>query len=244
MFAGYFDIFSWASPPASSIGTDIGCGSGRWAFLVAPRVGHPSLVDPSEDALAVAGRNMASAMNVSFHHASVDASPFKEVSLDFAYSLGVLHHVPDTASAIFSIAQVLNPGAPFLIDLYYAFDQRSWWFRALWRASNAIRGCVCRMPIRLKNIVCEAIALIVYLPLARTGLLLDRLGMLPDAWPLANYRKRKYYVMRTDALNRFGARLDQRFSREQIESVLRTAGFSDIRFSDAQPLWCAVGVKK
>ncbi|MBC7597731.1 MAG: class I SAM-dependent methyltransferase, partial [Polaromonas sp.] len=187
---------------------------------------------------------LANAANVSFHQASVDVLPFEAGSLDFAYSLGVLHHVPDTEGAIHSIARVLKPGAPFLIYLYYAFEQRPWWFRAMWRASDVLRRFVSKMPVRLKITVCEGIALLVYLPIARVGSLLDRFGILPDSWPLAYYRNREYYVMRTDALDRFGTRLEQRFSREKIEAMLQSAGFMDIRFSDAQPFWCAVGMKR
>ena len=35
-------------------------------------------------------------------------------------ALGVLHHVPDTAAAIRSCAELLKPGAPLLLYLYYA----------------------------------------------------------------------------------------------------------------------------
>lgn len=244
MFEGYFHIFPWHCLPPDSIGADIGCGSGRWASLVTPRVGHLSLVDPSDDALAVARKNLSNAGNVAFHCTSVDSLSFEEQSLDFAYSLGVLHHVPDTAKAIHSIAKILKPGAPFLIYLYYAFDQRPWWFHALWRSSDMLRKFICRMPVQLKNVVCEGIALLVYFPLARTALFLERLGRLPDSWPLAYYRKREYYVMRTDALDRFGTRLEQRFSRDEIKTMLQAAGFIDIRFSNTQPFWCAVGIKK
>jgi len=244
IFEGYFYIFPWDSLPPGSIGADIGCGSGRWASLVAPRVGHLSLVDPSEDALAVARQNLSNTANVSFHQASVGGLPFEEGSLDFAYSLGVLHHVPHTEEAIHSVAHVLKPGAPFLIYLYYAFDQRPRWFHAIWRASDMLRKFVSKMPVRPKNLVCESIALLVYLPLARVGLLLERFGILPDSWPLAYYRNREYYVMRTDALDRFGTTLEQRFSKQEIKTMLQSAGFTDIRFSDRQPFWCAVGTKK
>lgn len=244
MFKGYFDIFPWNLLPPDATGADIGCGSGRWASLVAPRVRHLGLVDPSEDALAVAERNLSNAANVSFHQASIDDLPFEEESLDFAYSLGVLHHVPDTAKAMHSIAQVLKAGAPFLIYLYYAFDQRPWWFRVIWRASDMLRKFISKMPVPLKNVVCEGMALLVYLPLARAALFLEQFGMLPDSWPLAYYRNREYYVMRTDALDRFGTRLEQRFSRDEIKAMLQSAGFTDIRFSDTQPFWCAVGIKK
>lgn len=244
MFEGYFHIFPWDSLPPKSTGADISCGSGRWASLVAPRVGHLSMVDPSGEALAIARQSLSNAANVSFHQASVDGLPFEEGSLDFAYSLGVLHHVPDTAGAIRSVAHVLKPGAPFLIYLYYAFDQRPRWFRAIWRATDMLRRLVSRMPARLKYIFCDGIALLVYLPLARTAMLLERIGMLPDSWPMSYYRNRAFYVIRTDALDRFGTRLEQRFSRQQIKIMLQSAGFTGIRFSDTQPFWCVVGIKR
>lgn len=244
MFEGYFHIFPWDSLPPNSIGADIGCGSGRWASLIAPRVRYLHLLDPSGDALTVARQNLSNAANVFFHQASVDNMPFENKSFDFAYCLGVLHHISDTVGAIRSIAQVLKPGAPFLVYLYYAFDRSPWWFRVIWRISDILRKLICRMPMRLKNFVCEIIALLIYLPLARTALLLERFGILPNSWPLAYYRNREYYVMRTDALDRFGTRIEKRFTRKEIEAMLKCAGFTDIRFSDKQPFWCAVGIKK
>jgi len=58
VFDDYFHIFPWDSLTSSSIGADVGCGSGRWASLVAPRVGHLHLADPSKDALYVARQNL------------------------------------------------------------------------------------------------------------------------------------------------------------------------------------------
>jgi SAM-dependent methyltransferase len=59
---------------------------------------------------------------VQFHQASVAASGLQPNSQDFGYSLGVLHHVPNTAAAIRSCTELLKPGAPLLLYLYYAFD--------------------------------------------------------------------------------------------------------------------------
>lgn len=244
MFESYFHIFPWHVLSSNSVGADIGCGSGRWAALVAPKVGHLHLLDPSDDALLVAKQNLSKSGNATFHKSSVDNLPFNESSLDFAYALGVLHHVPDTGAAIKSIAQALKPGAPFLVYLYYAFDQRPWWFRALWRISDMIRRVISVLPGGAKNICCDAIALTVYLPLARGAWLLDRLGILPSSWPLSYYRDRNFYVLRTDALDRFGTRLEQRFSLAEIRKMLGAAGFERVQFSNAQPFWCAVGFKK
>jgi hypothetical protein len=49
--------------------------------------------------------------------------------------------------------------------------------------------------------------------------------------------------MRTDALDRFGTRLEHRFSRDQIRSMMLACGLVDIRFSDQTPFWVACGRK-
>ena len=49
--------------------------------------------------------------------------------------------------------------------------------------------------------------------------------------------------MRTDALDRFGTRLEQRFTRNKIDEMMRAAGLERIIFSEAEPYWCAVGFK-
>ena len=50
--------------------------------------------------------------------------------------------------------------------------------------------------------------------------------------------------MRTDAYDRFCTRLEQRFTRQQIEQMLHAAGFDPVRFSEQEPYWCAVGIKR
>jgi ubiquinone/menaquinone biosynthesis C-methylase UbiE len=118
IFRSYFHIFPWSELPPDPVGIDVGCGSGRWSVMVAQKVGQLHLLDASADALAVARQNLAHATNVSFHLASVGDMPVDDNSLDFAFSLGVLHHVPDTMAAIRAIATKLKVGAPFLVYLY------------------------------------------------------------------------------------------------------------------------------
>ncbi len=142
----YFKIFPWDSLPESAVGADVGCGSGRWGKYVAERVGHLHFVDASEKALEVARTNLGERKNVDFHLATVDALPFDDNALDFIYSLGVLHHVPDTAAAIKSLVQKAKPGAPILLYLYYAFDNRPLWYRLIWRVSGVFLKLISRMP--------------------------------------------------------------------------------------------------
>jgi SAM-dependent methyltransferase len=243
IWEGYFRFFPWDRLPPDAQGFDLGCGSGRWARLVAPRVGRLHCIDASAQALEVARHALQGESNCAFHHASVDDIPLPDGSMDFGYSLGVLHHVPDPAAGIRSCVAKLKPGAPFLVYLYYAFDNRPAWFRALWRASDGVRARVSRMPHRAKVRVTRAMAAGVYWPLARAARVLERAGMNVDAFPLSAYRHRTLYTMQTDALDRFGTRLEQRFTRAQVEEMMRAAGLRDIRFNDDEAFWTAVGFR-
>jgi hypothetical protein len=72
---------------------------------------------------------------------------------------------------------------------------------------------------------------------------MEKHGRSPGALPLAYYADKSFYVMRTDAYDRFCTRLEKRFKRSEIERMLSRAGFTDIKFSDKQPFWCAVALK-
>jgi SAM-dependent methyltransferase len=242
IFDEYFAVFPWDKLSKNSSGFDMGCGSGRWAKLMAPRVGHLHCIDPSS-ALEVAKLALSSAINVSFHRASVDEQSLPPCSQDFGYSLGVLHHVPDTAGALRQCVDMLKPGAPFQLYLYYAFDNRSFAFRLIWRCSDLLRRAVCRLPPAIKHLVTDFFAVVLYLPLARLSLFAAKMGLSVDSIPLSYYRNHSFYTMRTDARDRFGTPLEKRFTKCQIAEMMKSAGLVNIRFSDAAPFWCASGEK-
>jgi SAM-dependent methyltransferase len=242
IFDEYFAVFPWASLPPDASGFDMGCGSGRWARLVAPRVGHLHCIDPSI-ALDTARIALSGQDNVSFHRASVDQKALPGGSQDFGYSLGVLHHVPDTAAALRSCVEMLKPGAPFLVYLYYAFDGRPLMFRLAWRLSDLLRRAICRLPPAVKHGVTDLLALCVYFPLAKLSLLAETFGMNVGNIPLSYYRGHSFYTMRTDSRDRFGTPLERRFTRSEIAGMMSAAGLRDVTFSESAPYWCAVGCK-
>jgi hypothetical protein len=122
-------------------------------------------------------------------------------------------------------------------------DNRPWWYRAIWRFSNIFRVIISPLPPMVRLIISQIIAVVVYWPLARFAAIVERAGFSPAAIPLESYRDRTFYVMRTDAYDRFCTRLEQRFTRQQIERMLVIAGFEEIRFSDDVPTG-APSVKK
>ena len=224
-------------------GFDLGCGQGLFAIFVAPRVGHLHCIDPSPNGLAVARRAMAGMENVEFHLAGIDEIPLPDASQGFGYSLGVLHHVPDTEGALARCVAKLAPGAPFLLYLYYDFENRPLWFRAAWRASDLARRAISRLPFRARRLACDAIAAGIYWPLSRLARLAGKAGGDPGRVPLGSYRDARFGNMRVAALDRFGTRLEQRFSRAAIEAMMRRCGLDEIRFREAEPYWVAFGRK-
>jgi ubiquinone/menaquinone biosynthesis C-methylase UbiE len=243
-FLEYFKIFSWDENIVNGTGADFGCGTGRWAKFVSDKVNKLICIDASEKAVNVAKRNLADKKNCQVMLAKVDDLPIPDSSLDFAYSLGVLHHIPDTAAAIKNCTDKLKSGAPFLIYLYYAFDNRPTWFALIWKCSDIFRRVISQMPFFLKYTLSNIIAATIYYPLARITLLIEKLRIDVKNMPLTEYRSKSFYAMRTDALDRFGTRLENRFTQKQIKKMMEDAGLIHIKFSDIAPYWCAIGIKQ
>lgn len=241
-FSAYFSTFPFERL-GDAEGFDLGCGSGRWALGVVERVGILHCIDPAAEALAVAKRRLKDKAGARFHLAGAHEIPLPDESQDFGYSLGVLHHIPDTEVAMRDCVAKLKPGAPFLVYLYYSFDNQPRWYQLLWRLTDVVRRGISRFPFGLRKAVAVGIATVVYFPLARTARLLELTGMNVKSFPLSVYRTSSFYAMRTDALDRFGTRLEQRFSRSQIEAMMARCGLTEIRFGEHVPYWVACGLK-
>jgi hypothetical protein len=166
-------------------------------------------------------------------------------SLDLAMSLGVLHHIPDTGLAIKDVASKIKSGGVFLCYLYYKLDNKPIYYRGLFWASNSIRWVISRLPYAMRRMIARIIATAVYLPLARTSRLLSKIGLNVSNIPLHHYADMPFVMLQNDALDRFGTRLEQRFSKKEITEMLGNAGFdlSTLKFSDVEPFW-TFSVKK
>ena len=242
LFDEYFSVFPWENISKESVGFDLGCGSGRWAKSVAPKVKKLICIDPSS-ALDIAKKNLSNFDNCEFQSTTVDDISIDNNSMDFGYSLGVLHHVPNTEMGIKQCVEKLKKGAPLLLYLYYRFDNRPFWFRFIWSISDLLRKIISKMPYGLRYIFSQIIAVAIYFPLARTSFYMEKLNLNVSNFPLSSYKNLSFYTMRTDALDRFGTRLEQRFTRDEIKIMMENAGLEDIKFSNSKPYWVAVGYK-
>ena len=242
----YFDLVQPGMCGPGKIGADFGCGTGRWTRYFAPRIGAMAAIDPSE-AIFTAAAVLKDVPNVQLYKASIDNLPFPDDYFDFGFSLGVLHHIPDTAAAMNACCRKIKPGGHFLVYLYYDFENRGLLFKFVYWLSNLIRLVVSRLPGKLKRIVCDILAVLLYMPFVGLCRLLRLLGVpqsVRQKIPLQIYEKASFYIIRNDALDRFGTPLEQRFSRKKITEMMTAAGLTDIVISPHAPYWHAIGRKK
>lgn len=57
IFEDYFDLIKWSDLNLNGNAIDVGCGTGRWARLVAQRFKKLSLLDGSSKSLKVSKKN-------------------------------------------------------------------------------------------------------------------------------------------------------------------------------------------
>ena len=99
---------------------------------------------------------------------------------------------------------------------------------------------VSRLPSKALSLVAERLAAVVYWLIARMARLVELAGRDPAFLPLFQYRYRSFNVMRNDALDRFGTRLEKRYSKEGVRQLLEGAGFEKVVFPEGPPWWVVV----
>ena len=223
----------------SAVAADFGAGSGRWTSKLLPYFSLVYALEPSDGASKVLFNKFNGEQKVKLLQETVGANSIPAKSLDFAMSLGVLHHIPDTGLAIKDIALKVKSGGVFLCYIYYDLENKPYLYRGLFWTANSIRWVISRLPYAVRRFIAQIIAGLVYFPLARAAMLLKTLGKDVSNFPLHHYANMPFVMLQNDALDRFGTRLEQRFSKKEISEMLQAAGFdiSTLCFSSQEPFW-------
>jgi SAM-dependent methyltransferase len=242
----YFDIITPEMLNKKSSVLEVGCGSGRFLKYLVDKVGTLVGVDPSK-AIFASDNLLGKNDKVILVKASANDLPFPDESFDFVYSIGVLHHIPDTYKAMESCVAKVKKGGYFFTYLYYNLDNRGSLFRSIFNLSTIVRQRVSKLSGKSKRIVCDVLAVTLYMPFISLSRICKALGVpsnLRKKIPLNGYENKSFYIIRNDSLDRFGTPLEQRFTKEQIRDMMEKAGLVEIHFSNNIPYWHAVGRKK
>jgi len=198
---------------------DIGSGTGRIvAMLLTAGAAHVTAVEPSP-AFDVLRENLrGEADRVTFLHLAGDAVP-AGLDVDFAFSIGVLHHIPDPDAVVRAAFGALRPGGKMGIWLY-GREGNGLYLAVL----TPLRAVTKRLPhaalaalVRLVDLPLLAYAALCrVLPLPLGGYVREVVGRLDPA-------KRRLTVY--DQLNPAYAKY---YTRDEATSLLTRAGFQDV----------------
>ncbi|CAN5413021.1 hypothetical protein BH09BAC5_BH09BAC5_22490 [soil metagenome] len=239
----YFDIVTKEMLNENSFVLDIGCGSGRWSKFISPRAKFIEAIDPGS-AVNAAVQLTNSCDNVRITQAGFGGIPFEKESFDFVFSLGVVHHLPDTNGAVKEAAAMVKKGGWLLLYIYYALENRNSFYRLIFKCSDLFRKIISKFPKGLKFFTCELIAVFIYGPFVLLSKFVKLFG--GNTWkkiPLSYYSQHPWKISRNDALDRFGTPLEKRFTKNQIEEMLINSGLKNIVFSENEPYWHVVARK-
>ena len=231
-FAQYFDLINLAELKNSRV-CDLGCGIGRWSYFLKDKCRELVLVDFSE-AIFVARRNLGDIENAVFIMADIRSLALRDDFCDFLFCLGVLHHLP--ANALDEVRSLKKYAPTLLIYLYYALDNRPFYFRSLFFAASILRKLVSRVknPIFRSSFTVLAAAFL-YMPFIMLGKVLRPFGISGHVPLYEVYNGKGLKRIRQDVYDRFFTGIEQRFSKKQIMELEHS--FGSLVVSDRIPYW-------
>jgi len=231
-FEQYFDLVDITSLKEKRV-CDLGCGNGRWSYLLKGCCRELILVDFS-DAIFAARKNLKDSDNCLFFMGDLKALPFKDDFVDFLLCLGVLHHLP--TPCLEELRELKGYAPQLLIYLYYALDNRPFYFRILLKLVTNIRTQLCKIhKFEVRLLLSRLGVYVLYLPFILLGYLLKPLNLSSHV-PLYDFYKGKSIKrIEQDVYDRFFTSIEQRVTVKDILQLKTT--FNDIVISENLPYW-------
>ena len=202
---------------------DIGCGSGRftkWAALSGTKVSFGSDLGESVE---VAYQMTYTLPNVCIVQADIYAMPFQS-TFDIAYSIGVLHHLPEPQNGFSALPKVLTVGGQMLIWVYNRrHNARALYFyeplRSIFRhLSKPLLFKLCYIPGGIVHLI----------NLFGNGLTAIGFGTLAQKLPFAYYANFPFNMKLNDAFDVLATPKSNYYYVEEITDWFNRAGLNHI----------------
>lgn len=215
---------------------DIGSGTGRIVRMLAD-AGAASVVgvEPSE-AYGVLVKNVADlGERVTCVRGRGEALPGDQ-AYDLAFSIGVLHHIPDPGPVVRRIHEALRPGGRVLIWLY-GLEGNGLYLAV----ARPLRAVTRHLPHGLLNATVQLLDL----PLRAYIAACRRLGSLPLAeYMRGHLGKLDTYARRLTIYDQLNPAWAKYYSRSEAEALLADAGFVDVRSHHRHGYsWTVIGTR-
>ena len=210
------------------LGLDVGCGFGRHIYHAAS-CGTTMVGVDFSSAIESTYANTKHLPNVHLVQADIYAMPFQPSTFDFAYSVGVLHHLPDPSSGLKGLLPLIKPGGTGFI----------WVYSSARRFTNAVLEGVRVMTSKMPPTLIKTLSFV--------GAVVDRFGFIfpyhvlrqvPGLKTIVEritppriklYHQYPFQVLYADWFDRLAAPIRFYYSKSGTEELMQAAGFVDIQ---------------
>ena len=203
---------------------DAGCGVGRHTYWTAKFGASEVIGIDFSDAVDASYENTKDIPNIHIIQADIYHLPFKKEIFDYAFSIGVLHHLPDPEKGFSSIVPFIKKGGTYSI----------WVYGKKYNFSNVyiyetLRKITRHIPHQLLYYLCylPAISVEIVNRIYRTLQKNSLTKLLAKLVPFKYYSLFPFEVKLNDAFDVFATPKSTYWQKEQIDNWYRRAGFTD-----------------
>ncbi|MBN1422536.1 MAG: methyltransferase domain-containing protein [Planctomycetes bacterium] len=193
---------------SGKLALDVGCGMGRYS-RVAAELGAEVVSIDLGDGIERVRETVGGGGTVHPVQGNLMARPFRDGTFDVIFSIGVLHHTPDTRRAFESLLPALAEGGTIYIEVYGPM-RRAWLNRVL-------RSLTCRLPRRVLWHGVKVLTPIPEIPILRTV-----------ALPIPMSRKANRWDRFNDNFDWYSPRFQHHHTVDEVAGWFRDAGLEDV----------------
>jgi len=206
------------------VGLDLGCGFGRHIYNAA-RFGAEMIGVDLSEAIESTRANTKDLPNVHLVQANVYHLPIKPGVLDFAYSIGVLHHLPDPEKGFRCLLPLVKPGGSVFVWVYS--KKR----RVLNFCLETVRAVTTRLPPRVQKglSLASALADYVFIGPYKIAVALPGIGPAVRKLPLPRlrlYADYPFQVVYADWFDRYAAPIRFYYDDQDMKGWLTRSNLS------------------
>jgi uncharacterized protein YbaR (Trm112 family)/ubiquinone/menaquinone biosynthesis C-methylase UbiE len=198
---------------------DAGCGVGRF-MEVALKYGAEVVGVDLSFAVDITQENVGANKKAHIIQADIFNLPFKERVFDYIFSIGVLHHTPNTKEAFFSLVPFVKKGGEMAIWVY---SDEGAYMKLYNRASNFWRFFTTKIPPEKLYAFCKIYANLMY-PLKRIRYLRIILQII---LPPSNYHHNRMWRI-LDTYDWLSPKYQWKHTYKEVERWFKEAGFEKI----------------